>query len=125
MISFKQSGNFKYIENFLRRMAEIKAMPNLDKYGRQGVAALSSATPVDSGKTAESWDYEIEEKNGSVTITWTNSNINNRVPIALILQYGHGTRNGGYVRGIDYINPALKPIFDKIADSAWEEVVKL
>lgn len=94
----------------------------LDKYGRLGVEYLSSNTPKRSGKTAASWDYDIEERNGDYTIVWTNSNTNQQVNIALILQYGHGTGTGGYVRGIDYINPAMKPIFDNIADDAWKEV---
>lgn len=95
---------------------------NLEKYAQEGVAALSSATPVDSGLTAASWDYEIVKKKGAISIYWTNSNINAGVPIAVILQYGHGTNNGGYVQGRDYINPAIRPIFDKIAENAWKEV---
>ena len=95
---------------------------NLEKYAREGVTALASATPVDSGTTAASWGYEIQKRHGKVSIYWTNSNINNGVPIAVILQYGHGTNNGGYVQGRDYINPAIRPIFDKIADNAWKEV---
>lgn len=97
----------------------------LDKYGRKGVDALVSATPVDSGKTAGSWDYEIVNRKGSATIRFTNSNIVNGCPIAIILQYGHGTRNGGWVEGRDYINPALRPIFDELAEKAWKEVTKL
>lgn len=124
MFSFKQSGNFNNIEKFLKFVSDVKNFPNLDRYGREGVAALMAATPVDSGKTALSWDYEIVENQGSIAINWTNSNVNDGVSVALILQYGHGTGNGGYVKGIDYINPALKPLFEKIADSAWEEVVK-
>ena len=124
MFSFKQSGNFNNIEKFLKFESDVKNFPNLDRYGREGVAALMAATPVDSGKTALSWDYEIVENQGSIAINWTNSNVNDGVSVALILQYGHGTGNGGYVKGIDYINPALKPLFEKIADSAWEEVVK-
>lgn len=95
---------------------------NLEKYAREGVTALASATPVDSGETAASWDYEIQKGNGKVSIYWTNSNINDGVPIAVILQYGHGTNGGGYVQGRDYINPAIRPIFDKIAENAWKEV---
>jgi hypothetical protein len=98
---------------------------DLDKYGREGVAALASATPVDTGQTANSWYYEVVIKNGSATISFHNSNIQNGVPIAIILQYGHGTRNGGWVQGRDYINPAIQPIFDKIANQAWKEVTKL
>lgn len=101
-------------------------MPILRKYGRIGVEALSSATPVDTGKTANSWHYRIEEEGRhKVSIIWTNSNTNKGVNIALILQYGHGTRQGGYVKGIDYINPAMKPVFDAISNKAWEEVSRL
>jgi hypothetical protein len=96
----------------------------LKKYGEDGVKALADATPKDSGKTAASWSYEVEKSKGSYTIAWTNSNINDGVPIAVILQYGHGTRNGGYVQGRDYINPAIRPIFDQIAEDAWREVIK-
>lgn len=125
MASFKHIGNFNKIETFLKRMTQRNSfLHKLNEYGRAGVDALSSATPVDSGKTANSWDYEIYEENGSVIISWNNSNVNNGVPIAVILQYGHGTKNGGYVRGVDYINPALRPIFESIANSAWEEVTK-
>ena len=91
----------------------------------EGVAALSAATPVDSGETAASWDYEIVNKKGSAKITFTNSHIVKGVPIAIILQYGHGTRNGGWVEGRDYINPAIQPIFDELAEKAWKEVTKL
>lgn len=94
----------------------------LEKYGSQGSKALSAATPIDSGKTASSWDYEIVKKKDSVSVIWNNSNIQDGVNIAIILQYGHGTGNGGYVAGRDYINPALKPIFDAMADAAWKEV---
>ena len=97
---------------------------DLDKYGREGVAALSSATPVDTGLTANSWHYKIEQRSGSVSIVFYNSNIQNGVPIAIILQYGHGTRNGGWVQGRDYINPAIQPVFDKITEDAWREVTK-
>lgn len=96
----------------------------LDKYGREGVAALASATPVDTGLTAKSWYYKIENKKGSVTISFLNSNIQNGVPIAIILQYGHGTGTGGWVEGRDYINPAIQPIFDRIVAEAWREVTK-
>ena len=124
MITFRQKGDFSKLTRFLERIKEAVHLGDLDKYGRQGVAALSSATPVDSGLTAESWYYEIENKNGSATITFNNSNIQNGVPIAIILQYGHGTRNGGWVEGRDYINPAIQPIFDEIANEAWREVTK-
>ena len=124
MITFRQKGDFSKLTRFLERAKEAVHLGDLDKYGRQGVAALSSATPVDSGLTAESWYYEIENKNGSATIKFSNSNIQNGVPIAIILQYGHGTRNGGWVEGRDYINPAIQPIFDEIANEAWREVTK-
>ena len=124
-ISFRQKGNFSKLTNYLEKAKETVKLGDLDKYGREGVSALSSATPVDTGKTASSWYYKIEQKNGYVTISFCNSNIQNGVPIAIILQYGHGTRNGGWVEGRDYINPAIQPIFDKIAENAWKEVTKL
>ena len=125
MISFRQKGNFSKLTNFLEKAKESVKIGDLDKYGREGVAALSSATPIDSGKTANSWSYEITNKDGSVTISFNNSNIQNGVPIAIILQYGHGTKNGGWVQGRDYINPAIQPVFDEIVDKAWKEVTKI
>ena len=125
MISFRHKGDFSKLSKFLERAKEAVRLGDLDKYGREGVAALSSATPVDSGLTAKSWYYKIERTNGSVMISYYNSNIQNGVPIAVIIQYGHGTRNGGWVQGRDYINPAVRPIFDKIANDAWREVTKL
>ena len=125
MISFRQKGDFSKLTRFLEKSKEaVRVGDLLDKYGREGVAALSSATPIDSGKTANSWNYEITNKNGSVTISFNNSNIQNGVPIAIILQYGHGTKNGGWVQGRDYINPAIQPVFDEIVDKAWREVTK-
>ena len=124
MISFRQKGDFSKLTSFLEKAKESVKIGDLDKYGREGVAALSSATPIDSGKTANSWNYEITNKNGSVTISFNNSNIQNGVPIAIILQYGHGTKNGGWVQGRDYINPAIQPVFDEILDKAWREVTK-
>ena len=125
MISFRQKGDFSKFTRYLERVKKVVNLSILDKYGQQGVAALASATPVDSGLTASSWYYEIEHKNGSITISFHNSNIQNGVPIAIILQYGHGTRNGGWVQGRDYINPAIRPIFDQIVESAWKEVTAL
>lgn len=125
MISFQQKGNFSKLTRYLERAKETIRLGVLDKYGRKGVAALASATPLDSGETSSSWYYEIVNKNGSATITFCNSNIQNGVPIAIILQYGHATRNGGWVEGRDYINPAIQPIFDEIVESAWKEVTKL
>lgn len=125
MIRFQQKGDFSKLTRYLERAKEAVKRSDLDKYGREGVAALSSATPVDTGKTAASWKYEITHFHDTVTISFYNTNIQNGVPIAIILQYGHGTRNGGYVQGRDYINPAIQPIFDKILDAAWKEVTKL
>lgn len=125
MISFKQKGDFSKLTRYFERVKEASKIGVLDKYGKAGVAALASATPVESGKTAASWDYEIKRQNGSVSIEFTNSNINKGVNIAIILQYGHGTGTGGWVQGRDYINPAIQPIFDKIVEDAWREVTKL
>lgn len=125
MIEFRQKGDFSKLTRYLERAKEVAKFSTLDKYGQAGVAALASATPVDSGLTASSWYYEIKHQNGSASITFNNSNINKGVPIAIILQYGHGTRNGGWVQGRDYINPAIQPIFDKIAEDAWKEVTKI
>ena len=125
MIKFRQKGDFSKLTRFLEKSKEAVRLGDLDKYGREGVAALASATPVDSGLTADSWRYEITNKQGSAKITFYNSNIQNGIPIAIILQYGHGTRNGGWVQGRDYINPAIQPIFDKIVNEAWREVTKL
>jgi hypothetical protein len=124
LIKFKQKGNFSRITSYFERVKEVFKVGELDKYGREGVEALRAATPVDSGKTADSWYYEIENQNGKATISFHNSNVNDNVSIAVILQYGHGTRNGGWVEGRDYINPALQPVFDKIAADAWKEVTK-
>lgn len=125
MITFRQKGDFSKLTRYLERAKEVIKLGDLDKYGQEGVDALSSATPVDSGLTASSWYYKIENKNGSAIISFHNSNVNNGVPIAIILQYGHGTSTGGWVEGRDYINPAILPIFEKIANDAWEEVTKL
>lgn len=125
MIKFRQKGDFSKLTHYLEKVKEIVKLGDLDKYGREGVAALASATPVDTGLTASSWRYEIQHGNDSVSIAFYNDNIQNGVPIAIILQYGHGTRNGGYVQGRDYINPAIKPLFDKITEDAWKEVTRL
>lgn len=123
MVIVKQKGDFSKTEKFLNTINKKLYYRNLQKYAEQGVAALASATPIDSGTTANSWDYEIRKTKNSVSIYWTNSNVNKGVPIAVIIQYGHGTRNGGYVQGRDYINPAMRPIFDKIAENVWKEVI--
>ena len=125
MISFEQKGDFKKLSRYFERLREVTKLGVLDKYGREGVAALASATPVKTGKTAASWTYEIERQNGSVAIVFKNTNVNKGVPIAIILQNGHGTGTGGWVQGRDYINPAIQPIFDKIAEAAWKEVTNL
>ena len=127
MISFKHRGDFSHMEKFLNKASVLHVAKRMDKYGRMGVRALQDATPVDTGMTAASWDYEIEETEGSCTIYFVNHNLaptNPHVNIAVILQYGHGTRNGGYVVGRDYINPAIQPIFDKMAEEAWAEVTE-
>lgn len=125
MISFRHKGDFSKLTRFLERAKNGVRIGELDKYGRAGVAALASATPVDTGRTASSWYYEVENKNGIAKITFANSNVQNGVPIAIILQYGHGTGTGGWVQGRDYINPAIQPLFDQIANDAWREVAKL
>ena len=125
MISVRQKGDFSKVVRYMVNVKDAANLKGHERFGREGVAALASATPVDSGLTAASWDYKIVRRNGVVSITFTNSNIQNGVPIAIILHYGHGTRNGGWVQGRDYINPAIQPIFDKIANEAWREVTKL
>lgn len=122
MIRFKHRGNFNNIEKFLNKVSGSSYLNILDQYGQEGVQALSSATPKDSGITASSWDYEIERGADTTRISWFNTNVNENVNIAVILQYGHGTGTGGYVQGRDYINPAMRPVFDKIAEQAWKEV---
>ena len=125
MISVKQKGDFTKVTRYLERAKKYARISSLDKYGQEGVNALASATPYDTGRTAHSWYYEIVRSNGQVSIQFCNSNIQNGVPIAIILQYGHGTRNGGWVEGRDYINPAIQPIFDKLANDAWREVTRV
>ncbi len=122
VVMFRQKGDFRRTSDFLKRANRLNLDAILNQYGQEGVEALRAATPKDTGTTANSWSYAVHKWTGSITITWSNSNIVDGVPIAVILQYGHGTRNGGYVQGTDYINPAMKPIFDKIAQRAWEEV---
>ena len=122
MIKVISKGNFKKTEEMLKRSGNWASKIDLDKYGSKGVAALKEATPKDTGLTANSWSYNITRSKNSVIISFENSNINDGVPIAIILQYGHGTRNGGWVEGYDYINPAVRPIFDELAKAAWKEV---
>ena len=125
MVIIKHKGSFVNTEKLLKRMSKTDILRILDRYGQEGVAALAAATPVDSGLTASSWGYEVRVSRGTYAITWTNSNVNKGVPIAIILQYGHGTGTGGWVEGRDYINPAIQPVFDKLANEAWREVTKL
>ena len=124
MIKVKHKGGFELTERFLKRSKKAQFFKDLDKWGQIGVEALSAATPVRSGKTAQSWGYEIHHGDGVTQLIWTNSNTNRTIPIALLIQYGHATRNGSFIQGIDYINPALKPVFEEIANSVWKEVTK-
>lgn len=123
VIRFHQRGNFRNTEGFLKRVSRYNPEALLKRYGQQGIEALRMATPKDTGKTADSWYYTITNQNGRITLSWSNSNVNKGVQIAVILQYGHATKNGGWVEGVDYINPAIRPIFDRIAAKAWEEVM--
>ena len=122
MFEIRQKGDFKTLTSYLKRLNEFDKLSSLSRYGDKGVDALRTATPKDTGLTADSWNYKIVRGRSSVSITFNNTNVQNGVPIAIVLQYGHATRNGGYVTGIDYINPALRPIFEKLAEAAWEEV---
>lgn len=123
-VKFSHGGNFNNIEKFLKKVESGNMFRSLEKYGNMGVSALASATPKDSGNTANSWTYEITDSGSEYKIQWLNTNVNKGINIAIILQYGHGTGTGGYVRGIDYINPAMRPIFERMADEAWKEVAK-
>lgn len=125
MITFSHRGNFNKTEKFLNGYGRLNFKNILESYAQEGVRALASATPVDSGLTAASWTYKIDVKPGSFSISWLNTNVQDGVPIAIILQYGHGTGTGGYVVGRDYINPAIRPIFDRISEAIWEEVGRL
>lgn len=122
MIKFRQTGNFNRTERLLNKIKRADYVDILEKYGQRGVEALSAATPVDTGLTASSWGYEIVKMGSGYRVYWSNSNINKGVVIALILQMGHGTGTGGWVEGRDYINPAIRPVFDAMAKDAWEEV---
>ena len=125
MIKVRHKGDFSKTTRYFEKVRQAARIGDLNKYGREGVSALASATPIETGKTANSWHYEVTRDNKRAAITFYNSNVQNGVPIAIILQYGHGTRNGGWVEGRDYINPAIQPIFDRIADDAWKEVTRL
>lgn len=123
-IGLKTKGNFNHVEAFFRRVKGKELTNKLNQYGLVGAAALAASTPMDTGKTASSWSYEIHNSGGDVELVWTNSNFNKGLNIAILIQYGHGTRNGGYVQGRDYINPAIRPVFDAIAKDIWDEVTK-
>lgn len=120
--SLESTGDFKNLEKYLKTLSEKDIFARLERFGREGVAALSAATPVESGETANSWNYEITRTRRSWTIAFTNSHMAGTVPVAILLQYGHGTGTGGYVAGRDYINPAIQPVFDRLAAEAWKEV---
>lgn len=123
MLSFSSSGSTSKTSSFLKKMSETSTLySSLDSLAKQGVSALQNATPKDSGLTATSWDYEIKIVAGTATITWLNTNVEDGANIAILLQYGHGTGTGGYVQGYDYINPALRPVFDQIANEVWKKV---
>ena len=125
MIGFRQKGDFSKTVKYFQKLKNAHIIKILERYGQEGVAALASATPVDTGLTASSWYYKVEVQNTSASLIFCNSNVNRGIPIAIILQYGHGTGTGGWVEGRDYINPAIQPIFDKIVEQAWGEVTKL
>lgn len=122
LIRIKSKGNFEKTEKYLKKIQNGSYLNVLERYAQQGVDALASATPVDTGLTANSWSYEIHRSKASTIIYWTNSNLVDQIPVAILLQYGHATRNGGYVLGRDFINPAIRPIFDKMANEMWKEV---
>ena len=124
-ITFSSKGDFKKTEDFLKKAQKQTFYDHLDEYAKLGVQALKEATPIKTGKTANSWTYETEVKKDSATITWINTNNNNGENIAILIQYGHGTGTGGYVHGRDYINPAMQPVFDEIAENLWKEVTEL
>lgn len=125
MFFLTSKGDFKTLEKYLKKSLGRDYRSVLEKYGQQGVQALAASTPIDTGETASSWDYRIIEGDGTLSVEWINTNVNNGVNIAIILQYGHGTGTGGYVVGTDYINPALQPIFDELAEAAWKEVTSI
>lgn len=124
MITIESQGEWKLTRNWFDRMTKLDLALIMNQFGKEGVSALAAATPSRSGLTSKSWNYEVTRKGNNWKITWTNSNVNKGANIAVLIQYGHGTRNGGYVVGRDYINPAIRPVFDKIAKQAWKEVTK-
>lgn len=125
MITFEVRGSFDKTESFLRNASKLNILSILNAAGQEGVAALSRATPVDTGLAAASWGYDVSGDRGSYVINWTNSNIENGFPVVIGLQYGHGTGTGGFVRGRDFINPAIRPVFDKISENVWKAVTSV
>jgi hypothetical protein len=125
MITITQRGSFNNTETYLRKLSTQNLYAILDKYGSLGVNALSNATPVNTGETAQSWYYDIVQRKGYYSIRWHNRHVVDGRSIAILLEYGHATRNGGYVQGRHYIMPAIRPIFDEMANKAWEEVTKI
>lgn len=125
MLSFEHKGSFSKTTSFFKRMSQREQYNLLAEYGKYGVEALAAATPKDTGKTSESWDYKVSINSRSASITWTNSNVTSEgTPIAILIQYGHGTRSGAYIQGIDYINPVMQPIFEEISRRVWKEVTR-
>lgn len=125
MITFKQHGSFKNTERYLKKLTTLEFNSIMVKFGTEGVNALRTATPKDTGETANSWSFDVFKSRGGFRIAWSNSHINEGIPVAILIQYGHGTRNGSFVQGIDFINPAMKPIFERIAENIWKEVTSL
>lgn len=125
MVYFEHKGNFNKTEKFLHSLEKMDFVKNLDRYGMEGVIALSAATPKDTSETANAWSYEIVNEKGKIGLYWTNSNVENGVPIVILLEHGHATRNGGYVKGRNFIQPAIRPIFDRIANDMWKGVRRL
>ena len=125
MITISSKGSFSNTEKFLKRSIISNYNSIFEKYGKEGVRLLSSATPVDTGKTSESWTYEVKKSKSGISIEWSNSNVVNGVQIAVIIQYGHGTQNGAYIQGQDYINPVIKPLFDILTNDIWKDVSKV
>lgn len=124
MLRVKSTGSTDKLEAYLRKAKKVDARAVLERAGREGVAALRRATPSDSGLASSSWDYEIRQNGRAISIIWTNNDVEDGFPVALMLQYGYATGTGGYVSGRDYINPAMKPVFDKIAEDVWKEVTR-
>lgn len=125
MLYVTSTGDVSKTQRFLSKLAKLNIIERLKAYGSMGVDALAAATPKDSGKTSGSWGYEVKQSGKTYSIVWTNTNVVNGVPIAVILQYGHGTGTGGYVKGRDYINPAIQPIMDRIAEDVWKVVASV